>query len=54
MAAQVPGGCQPLDQANQPQPQIRLKLAAVVTTLAITIYYYSAQKLILILPSHGG
>jgi len=29
-------------------------LPAQVTTYIITIYYYSARKLILILPSHGG
>jgi len=30
------------------------KLADIVTTTTIAIYYYPAPKLILILPSHGG
>jgi len=38
--ASAPGGCQPLDQASQLEPQI----GSYSTTLTITIYYYSTRK----------
>jgi len=44
-AARAPGGCQSLDQANQP---INYSIA-----LTIVINYYSAQRLTFISPSHA-
>ena len=50
----APGGRQPSDQANRLGLWVRRKLAAVVYIHHRHCYYYSARKLILILPSHGG
>jgi len=42
-----------LDQADQPEPIDPPIIAAIVITFTITIYYYSARKLVLSLPPHG-
>jgi len=50
----APGGRQPSDQANWLGPWVCRKLAATVHIHHRHCYYYSAGKLILILPSHEG
>jgi len=45
----APDSCRPLDQSDRLEP-----LGSYETTSTIAIYYYSARKLILILPSHRG
>jgi len=52
--ARAPGGCRPLDQADQLEPIDPPVGSSTETTFTIAIYYYSARQLILILPSHGG
>ena len=47
----APGGRRPSDQANRLGLWVRLWAARPTSTIAI--YYYSVQKLIFILPSHG-
>jgi len=51
-ADSVPCGSQHSDQANQLGCESAVRLLPSAPTIAI--YYYSAQKLILILPSHEG
>jgi len=48
-----PGGRRPLDQDNRLEPEIRLT-GSYSIYMHVTIYYFSARKPILILPSHGG
>ena len=48
----APGGRQPSDLANELELWVRRKLAATIHTHHRHCYYYSARKLILILPSH--
>jgi len=48
------GGCQPSDQGNRLGLWIRLKLTATINIHHHHCYYYSAHKVILILPSHEG
>jgi len=50
--APVADSRRPSDQANRSELRVRLQ-AAIWPTYIIVIYYYSAQKLILILLSHG-
>ena len=50
----APGGRQPSDQAKWLGLWVRRKLAAIVHIHRRHCYYYSARKLILILPSHEG
>ena len=50
----VPGGRQPSDQASRLGLWVRRKLAAIIHIHHRRWYYYSARKLILILPSHEG
>ena len=54
-AYSVPSGCQPSAQANQLAAEFAGRLLPSAWPLTITIcYYYSADKLILISPCHGG
>ena len=48
----APGGRQASDQANQLGLRVRWKLAATIHIHHRHCYYYSARRLILILPSH--
>jgi len=48
----APGGRQPSDQANRLGLWVGRKLAAIIHIHHRHCYYYSARKLILILPSH--
>jgi len=48
----APSGCRPSDQNNL-GCESSCRLRESTPTIAI-YYYYSARKLILILPSHGG
>ena len=50
----MPGGRQPSDQASQLGLWVRGKLAAIIHVHHRHCYYYSARRLILILPSHEG
>ena len=49
-----PGGRQPLNQANQLQPQARLYIGSQQTVSTTAIYYhYSARKLLFYRPTEG-
>ena len=50
MKGSAPGGRQPPDQANRLGLRVRRKLAATIHIHHRHCYYYSARKLILILP----
>jgi len=50
----APGGRQPSDQASWLGLWVRRKLAAIIHIHHRHCYYYSARKLILILPSYEG
>jgi len=50
----APGGRQPSDQASRLGLWVCRKLAATIHIHHRHGYYYSARRLILILPSHGG
>jgi len=50
----APGGCQPSDQTCELGLWVRWKLAAIIHIHHRHCYYYSARRLILILPSHEG
>ena len=50
----APGGRQPSDQASRLGLWVRRKLAAIIHIHHRHCYYYSAYRLILILPSHEG
>jgi len=50
----APGGRQPSDQASRLGLWVRRKLAATIHIHHRHCYYYSARRLILILPSHEG
>ena len=50
----APGGRQPSDQASRLGLWVRRKFAAIIHIQHRNCYYYSARKLILILPSHKG
>ena len=50
----APGGRQPSDQASRLGLWVRRKLAAVIHIHHRHCYYYSARRLIVILPSHEG
>ena len=50
----APGGRQPSDQANRLGLWVRRKLAAIIHIHHFHCYYYSARRLILILPSYEG
>jgi len=48
----APGGCQPSDQANRLGQWVHRQLAATIHIHIHHWYYYSAHRLILILPSY--
>ena len=50
----APGGRQPSDQASRLGLWVRRKLAAIIHIHHRHCYYYSARRLIIILPSHEG
>ena len=50
----APGDRQPSDQASRFGLPVRRKLAAIIHIHHRHCYYYSARRLILILPSHEG
>jgi len=50
----APGGRQPSDQASRLGLWVRRKLAAIIHIHHRHCYYYSARRLIVILPSHEG
>jgi len=50
----APDGRQPSDQASRLGLCVRQKLAAIIHIHRRHCYYYSAPKLIFILPSHEG